>query len=85
MADLSNELGSLEAAYRHLDNERSAAQTARQARAEAERDRVIEAIFQMSRRAEGERRFRAWLAAPFEVPDWLTGDGWPEPAEAVTR
>lgn len=71
----------MEAAYRKLDLERAAAQTARRARAEAERDRVTETIYQMSRRAEGERRFRQWLATPLEVPEWVTGEGWPEPDE----
>jgi hypothetical protein len=81
IAEQSGEVGSVEAAYRKLDLERAAAQTARRARAEAERDRVTETIYQMSRRAEGERRFRQWLATPLEVPEWVTGEGWPEPDE----
>jgi hypothetical protein len=81
IAELSDEFGSLEAVYWQLDQERADAQDARRARAEAERDRVIEAIGRLSRIAEGERRFRAWLSTPLSTPDWVDGLGWPEPDE----
>jgi hypothetical protein len=77
IAEWSAELGSLAAVWDRLDEERAAAVALGQAR----RDQAAMVVEHVAWLAEGERRFREWLAAPLQVPDGVDGQGWPEPGD----
>ena len=70
IAELSERLGSLEAVYRHLDQQRAATQ----ALAEARRSAVVAAIDQLGWLAEQEQHRREWFAAPLQTPEWAAGE-----------
>jgi hypothetical protein len=71
IAELSERLGSLEAAYKWLDQQRAATQ----ALADARRTAVVAAIDQLGWLAEQEDRRREWFAAPLQAPEWAAGEG----------
>lgn len=75
IAELSNRLGSLEAAWHQLDAERATAK----ALAEARRAAVVEGVARVSWSVEQQRRYAAWRATPVEAPELVTGERWPEP------
>jgi hypothetical protein len=80
IAELSAQLGDLQAAYRWLDQQRAA----ERALAEARRAAVVAAVDRMSWSAERERRRREWFTGPLQTPGWATGEGWSEPGGAVS-
>jgi predicted aminopeptidase len=79
IAEQSAELGSLEAVFERRDQERAA----KVALAEARHDQLREAVRRVAWRAVEHKRYRAWRAAPLQVPDWVDGQGWPEPDGTV--
>jgi outer membrane murein-binding lipoprotein Lpp len=88
IAELSAELGSLEAAYAKLGADREEARAKRQAAADAERGRLRETFFLAARRAEAGRRYLEWKDSPLQIPDWaIRGivEGWPEPDVATVE
>jgi hypothetical protein len=70
IAELSERLGSLDAAYQWLDTQRAATQTL----AEARRTAVVAAIDQLGWLAEQEQRRREWFASPLQVPEWAASE-----------
>jgi|SRR6266542_5546850 len=75
VAELSLQLGSVQAAYDHLARQRAD----REALAAAHRREVADALAAVAWRAAEDQAYRRWLATPLPPPEWAT----PDPGQAA--